>query len=114
MLVQQTARYLHQQKKASILLKLDITKAFDSVSWPFVLEVMKNLGFGQIWCDIISGLLSSSETQVLTMVLLRKNFIPKRAEARGPFVSNDIYTRYGCPWVYVQKGFGREPFRTSC
>jgi hypothetical protein len=48
------------------------------------------------------------------MVLLRKNFIPKRAEARGPFVSNDIYTRYGCPWVYVQKGFGREPFRTSC
>lgn len=32
MLVQQTSRLLHQQKKASLLFKLDITKAFDLVS----------------------------------------------------------------------------------
>jgi hypothetical protein len=34
MLVQQTVRFLHIQKQPGILLKLDITKAFDSVSWP--------------------------------------------------------------------------------
>jgi hypothetical protein len=48
MLVQQTSRLLHQQNKATLLYKLDITKAFDSISWPFLVEIMKQLGFGQI------------------------------------------------------------------
>jgi hypothetical protein len=65
MLVQQTAKFLHQQKQPLILLKLDISKAFDSVSWPFLLEILRHLGFGQISRDIISGLLYTSTTQVL-------------------------------------------------
>jgi hypothetical protein len=63
--VQQTARFLHQQKHSRILLKLDISKAFDSISWPFLLEVLQQMGFRQVWRDIISGLLLSSSTRVL-------------------------------------------------
>ena len=48
MLAQQTSRLFHQQRMSRLLLKLDITKAFDSVSWPFLIEVMQQLGFGKI------------------------------------------------------------------
>jgi hypothetical protein len=65
MLVQQTSRLFHQQRMSRLLLKLDITKAFDLVSWPFLIEVMQQLGFGQIWRDIVCGLLASSTTQVM-------------------------------------------------
>jgi hypothetical protein len=56
---------MHQHKLARILLKLNITKAFDSVSLPFLLEVMQHLGFGPVWCDIVCRLLASASTWVL-------------------------------------------------
>jgi hypothetical protein len=65
MLVQQTARFLRRQNQPRILLKLDISKAFNSVSWSFLLEVMQHMGFGQVWRDIISGLLYLASTRVL-------------------------------------------------
>jgi len=64
-LVQQTARYLHQQKQPRVLLKLDISKAFDSVSWAFLLEILLQRGFGPKCRNIISGILGSSSTRVL-------------------------------------------------
>ena len=43
--VQLTARLLHKQKQAAALLKIDITKAFDTVNWTFLLAVLKHMGF---------------------------------------------------------------------
>lgn len=64
MLVQQTIKLLHKRKVPSIFLKLDISKAFDSVSWSFLLEVLKHLGFGDGWCNLVSRLLSTASTRI--------------------------------------------------
>jgi hypothetical protein len=50
---------------ASLFLKLDIIKAFVSVSWAFLLEILSHLGFGPKWCGLVSNMLATSCTQVL-------------------------------------------------
>ena len=65
MLVQQTIKVLHRHKISSLFLKLDISKAFDSVDWALLLEILAHLGFGAVWRNLVSNLLHSASTQVL-------------------------------------------------
>lgn len=49
MLVKQSAKKLHLSKTPAMLLKLDFARAFDLVSWQFLLEVLAHKGFGHRW-----------------------------------------------------------------
>ncbi|XP_010240795.1 uncharacterized protein LOC104585565 [Brachypodium distachyon] len=63
--VRNIARALHRQNKPTLLLKLDFPKAFDSVSWEYLLELLSCLGFPARWRDWISMLLSTASSSVL-------------------------------------------------
>jgi len=56
---------LHARRIPTILLKIDLAKAFDMVAWPFLLEVLGRMGFPQCWRDWISYLLAAAATKVL-------------------------------------------------
>jgi hypothetical protein len=43
--VQGAVKHFHQAKMPMLFIKLDIAKAFDSVRWEYLLEVMEQLGF---------------------------------------------------------------------
>ena len=82
-LVQQTAKFLHQQKQPRILLKLDMSKAFDFVSWPFLLEILEKRGFGPRCRNLISGLLASSSTRVLLNGIPGETLFHRRGLRQG-------------------------------
>jgi hypothetical protein len=46
-------------------MKLDISKAFDTVDWSFLLEVLRKMGFGEHLLACICALLSTASTRVL-------------------------------------------------
>lgn len=60
--VQELIRELHRKKSMALFVKLDISKAFDSVNWPYLLEIMEYLGFGYRWRNWISSLWCTSSS----------------------------------------------------
>jgi hypothetical protein len=48
-----------------LLVKLDISKAFDSVRWDYLLALLAHLGFPPKWRDWVASLLATCSSQVL-------------------------------------------------
>jgi hypothetical protein len=63
--IQWASVLIRKKKIPMLLLKLDISKAFDTLSWPFLLEVLQARGFGHKWCRQITALLSTASSRIL-------------------------------------------------
>jgi hypothetical protein len=46
-------------------MKVDISKAFDTISWSYMLDVMTYLGFGTHWRNWISAIWGTSSSSIL-------------------------------------------------
>jgi hypothetical protein len=76
-------RWLHARHHPCILLKVDIAKAFDSVAWPFVLEVLEHMGFLQCWQDWTAAVPSSASTKILINGRLGRRICHARGLRQG-------------------------------
>lgn len=63
--VQLACRWLHARRHPTMLLKVDLAKAFDTVAWPYLLEVLEHIGFPPRWRDWIAAMLGMASTRVL-------------------------------------------------
>ncbi|GJW94067.1 RNA-directed DNA polymerase, eukaryota [Tanacetum coccineum] len=54
-----------RKKRQSLIFKVDFAKAYDSVRWDFLLEVLDAFGFGPRWCSWIRGIFSSNMSSIL-------------------------------------------------
>nr|GEV17373.1 RNA-directed DNA polymerase, eukaryota, reverse transcriptase zinc-binding domain protein [Tanacetum cinerariifolium] len=53
------------EKKQSLIFKVDFEKAYDSVRWDFLDDVLKKFGFGNKWCAWIQSCLRSSRGSII-------------------------------------------------
>lgn len=65
MYVRNQARAYHRKKTPALLFKLDISKAFDMVSWEYMLELLERQGFSDRWREWLAIIFKSSHSTVL-------------------------------------------------
>ena len=56
---------LHKSKDKGVVLKLDYEKAYDSVSWDFLFEVLETRGFSTKWTQWIKQLVTGGSLGIL-------------------------------------------------
>ncbi|GJS93113.1 RNA-directed DNA polymerase, eukaryota [Tanacetum coccineum] len=54
-----------RKNKQAMFFKVDFAKAYDSVRWDYLLDMLEGFGFGPSWCKWIRGTFSSAKASVL-------------------------------------------------
>jgi mannosylglycoprotein endo-beta-mannosidase len=65
MFVRNLARAYHKKKVPALLFKLDISKAFDTVSCEYMLELLAQRGFSVRWREWLTSIFKTSHSTVL-------------------------------------------------
>ncbi|XP_071719506.1 uncharacterized protein [Rutidosis leptorrhynchoides] len=65
LIINELVDWCKRKKKQAMLLKVDFEKAFDSISWEYLISMLGFLGFGKRWILWIKGCLMSSRASVL-------------------------------------------------
>lgn len=87
LLITQVARKIRARKEVGVFLKLDISRSFDSIAWPFLFEVPHNKGFWQKWLAWIAILLSTASSKVIVNGVPGESFVHAQGLLHGDPIS---------------------------
>ena len=91
LLVRQVARKLNARREKGVFLKLDISRAFDSVSWAFLMEILRQRGFSELWIKWATILLSTASTMILVNGLPGRRIKHVRGLRQGDPISPQFF-----------------------
>jgi hypothetical protein len=87
-LASEAANLLHSKSYGgNLALKIDITKAFDTIEWPFLLKVLKSFGFNDVFCNWIDKILKSATLSISINGSLNGYFHCNRGVRQGDSLS---------------------------
>ena len=81
---------LQTKKMEGVILKIDFEKAYDSISWDFVEEMMTSKGFYQKLRDWIMSSVRGGRVCININGQNGPYFKTQRAETRGPIVPSTL------------------------
>ncbi|CAI9757208.1 unnamed protein product [Fraxinus pennsylvanica] len=83
-LAQELVHNLNKRSRgANVIMKVDMAKAFDQVSWGYLLDVLKAFGFADTWVTLIKNAISSPRYSVKINGVLARFFTPSRGLRQG-------------------------------
>jgi hypothetical protein len=81
----------HSSKNHITILKLDFVKAFDTIEHEAIIQVMRYLGFNELWLRWIKKILSTGTSSILLNGIPQKQFFCKRGVRQGDPLSHLLY-----------------------
>lgn len=108
-------QYCHRRKAPAVILKLDFTKAFDSIDWGSLRKVLAARGFPDTWCDWMDAIFSSSLSAVLLNGIPGNWIRCKRGLRQGDPLSPYLYLLMGdlLQRLFLQDDIMRHPLVCS-
>ncbi|GJY76103.1 putative RNA-directed DNA polymerase [Tanacetum coccineum] len=65
LIANETVEFLRKKKDRALVFKVDFKKAYNSINWKFLDDIMKRMGFGSKWCKWVENCLNSGSMSVL-------------------------------------------------
>ncbi|GJX43860.1 putative RNA-directed DNA polymerase, partial [Tanacetum coccineum] len=91
LIANEIVNYAKKEKLKLLLFKVDFEKAFDSVNWKFLIDIMCQMGFGAKWCKWIHACLSSASISILINGYPSKEFSMERGLRKGDPLSPFLF-----------------------
>lgn len=76
---------------SNIALKLDMAKAFDKVSWPYLCAIFRAFGFSEMWIDLIWRCISNSHFSIIINGEAKGFFKSTRGIRQGDPLSPSLF-----------------------
>nr|GEZ85020.1 RNA-directed DNA polymerase, eukaryota, reverse transcriptase zinc-binding domain protein [Tanacetum cinerariifolium] len=80
-------QWCKKRNKQAMVFKVDFEKAYDSVRWDFVEDILRKFGFGDKWCTWIRSCLPSSRGSVIVNGSPTKEFQFYKGLKQGDLIS---------------------------
>ena len=91
---------LQTLRKAGMIIQLDLSKAYDKVSWAYLEAVLRAFGFSTRWITWISALIKTPNHSILINGAPTQPFYPTRGIRQGDPISPFLF-------VILMEGFSR-------